>query len=89
MNDKVKKPDLPPPPEPPKTTSFYGTEEDTREMEAILKKETKNTKDDWAGAFPRTRWLKPVYPELTSRRSTVRVMSYRPTIYFWNNSPWV
>ena len=46
MNDKVKKPDLPPPPEPPKTTSFYGTEEDTREMEAILKKETKNTKDD-------------------------------------------
>lgn len=42
MSDRDKKPDLPEPPKEPDTSSFYGTEEDTEELEKELEDENKD-----------------------------------------------
>ena len=46
MNGKEKKVNLPPVPEEPRTSSFYGSEEYTKEMEEILEEDNNNEEDD-------------------------------------------
>lgn len=46
MSGKEKKVNLPPVPEEPRKSSFYGSEEDTKEMEKILEEDENNEEAD-------------------------------------------
>ena len=46
MSGKEKKVNLPPVPEEPRTSSFYSSVEDTKEMEEILEEDNNNKEDD-------------------------------------------